>query len=38
MAETTFNGRRAVSIENDDLRVTVLPGGVHSGLIRLALS
>ena len=27
--ETTFNGRRAVSIENDHLRVTVLPGGGH---------
>src|SRR5687768_14761425 len=27
--ETTFQGRRAVSIENDDLRVTVLPGGGH---------
>ena len=27
--ETTFNGRRAVSIENDQLRVTVLPGGGH---------
>jgi len=27
--ETTFNGRRAVSIENDLLRVTVLPGGGH---------
>ena len=27
--ETTFRGRRAVSIENDHLRVTVLPGGGH---------
>jgi len=27
--ETTFNGRRAVSIDNDLLRVTVLPGGGH---------
>jgi hypothetical protein len=27
--ETTFNGRRAVSIENDHLRVTILPGGGH---------
>jgi hypothetical protein len=27
--ETTFNGRRAVSIENDQLRVTVFPGGGH---------
>ena len=27
--ETTFKGRRAVSIENDHLRVTVLPGGGH---------
>ena len=27
--ETTFNGRRAVFIENDHLRVTVLPGGGH---------
>jgi hypothetical protein len=27
--ETTFNGRRAVAIENDDLRVTLLPGGGH---------
>jgi hypothetical protein len=27
--ETTFNGRRAVAIENDQLRVTVLPGGGH---------
>jgi hypothetical protein len=27
--ETTFHGRRAVSIENDDLRVTVLAGGGH---------
>jgi hypothetical protein len=29
MSETTFNGRRAVAIENDHLRVTVLPGGGH---------
>ena len=27
--ETTFRGRRAVFIENDQLRVTVLPGGGH---------
>jgi hypothetical protein len=27
--ETTFNGRRAVSIENGDLHVTVLRGGGH---------
>jgi hypothetical protein len=27
--ETTFRGRRAVSIENDHLRVTVFPGGGH---------
>src|SRR3954465_7876043 len=26
---TTYNGRRAVSIENDDLRVSVLTGGGH---------
>ena len=27
--ETTYHGRRAASIENDHLRVTVLPGGGH---------
>jgi hypothetical protein len=29
MQNTTFHGRRAVSIENRDLRVTVTPGGGH---------
>src|SRR5262245_45035619 len=27
--QTTYRGRQAVSIENDDLRVTVLRGGGH---------
>jgi hypothetical protein len=27
--QTTYRGRQAVSIENDDLRVTVLSGGGH---------
>ncbi len=29
MAETTYRGRRAVTIENDALRVTVLEEGGH---------
>ena len=29
MPDTTYNGRRAVAIENEHLRVTVLPGGGH---------
>jgi hypothetical protein len=29
MQQTTFHGRRAVSIENQDLRVTLTPGGGH---------
>jgi hypothetical protein len=29
MAETSYQGRRAVSVENEYVRVTVLPGGGH---------
>jgi hypothetical protein len=33
MSETSYRGRRAVSIENGQLRVTVLPGGGHIAAI-----